>query len=177
MAKYSPLGKMAYLCLPVTILERAPGRIPKPCVVGSNPTGGAPYLPLSSRIPPVTGASRPTRPDRPGGPPAASCRLGNKAAIRSPLLARPQRCGESCKFVDGGWALIAQPIRHFRDPQMSRPAGAIQTADDATSERTIPLCVCPMHLNYRAAGCANEFQTFGRKPPLKFLGVGACRLG
>src|SRR5215213_3708348 len=126
MAKYSPLDKMAYLCLPVTILERAPGRIPKPCVVGSNPTGGAPYLPLSSRIPPVTGASRPTRPDRPGGPPAASCRLGNKAAIRSPLLARPQRCGESCEFVDGGWALIAQPIRHFRDPQMSRPAGAIQ---------------------------------------------------
>jgi hypothetical protein len=29
------------LCLPVMILERAPGRIPKPCVVGSNPTGGA----------------------------------------------------------------------------------------------------------------------------------------
>jgi hypothetical protein len=44
-------------------------------------------------------------------------------------------------------------------------------------ERTIPLCVCPMHLDYRAAGCANEFQTFGRKPPLKFLGVGACRHG
>ena len=44
-------------------------------------------------------------------------------------------------------------------------------------ERTIPLCARPLHLNYRAAGCANEFQTFGRKPPLKFLGVGACRLG
>ena len=41
MAKYLPLGRMAYLCLPLTILEGAPNRIPKPCVVGSNPTGGA----------------------------------------------------------------------------------------------------------------------------------------
>jgi hypothetical protein len=41
MAKYVPLGRMAYLCLPLTILEGAPNRIPKPCVVGSNPTGGA----------------------------------------------------------------------------------------------------------------------------------------
>jgi hypothetical protein len=109
-------------------LDGDSGRIPKPCVVGSNPTGCAMYLPLSFRIPSVTRRhldhpTRPTRTTSRGFMPSTG-RLGNKAAARSPLLARPERCGASCQFVDGGWALIARPIRHFRNRQMSRPSGA-----------------------------------------------------
>jgi hypothetical protein len=170
---------MAYLCSLVMILIVTPGRIPKPCVVGSNPTGGAEYLPLSSRIPPVTRGHLNPRPDRPGRPPAAYAvdwpagqqGGGPVIAPRQNAAARPANSS-----MEGG-LLIARRIRYFRDPQMSRPSGAFQRRTTRPERADIPLCVCPMHLNYRAAGCANEFQTFGRKPPLKFLGVGACGLG
>jgi hypothetical protein len=172
---------MAYLCSLVMILMVTPGRIPKPCVVGSNPTGGAEYLPLSSRIPSVTCGhlDHPTRPARRtsrGFMPSTGGWATRRGSVSTPRQARTLRRVLRTRQWRVG-LLIAQPIRHFRDLQMSRPSGQFNGGRRDQRERTIPLCVCPMHLNYPAAGCANEFQTFGRKPPLKFLGVGACRLG
>ena len=88
------------------ILTVTPGRIPKPCVVGSNPTGGAEYLPLSSSIPPVMCGhlDHPTRPGQEDLPRlhAVDWRLGNKAGLRSALLDTQERCGASCELANGG---------------------------------------------------------------------------
>ena len=173
---------MASSCVVLAILKGTQDRIPKPCVVGSNPTGGTEYLPLSSRIPSVTCGhlDHPTRPARrtsrgfmpSTGGWATRRGSGQHSSPGKNAAARPANSPME------GWAsdrTTNQTLPRSADEPAFR--GQFNGGRRDQRERTIPLCVCPMHLDYRAAGCANEFQTFGRKPPLKFLGVGACRRG
>jgi len=173
---------MAYLCSLVMILMVTPGRIPKPCVVGSNPTGGRRVSPLviphsvrhvwASRPPDQTGQEDLPRLH------AVDWRLGNKAGLGQHSSPGKNAAARPANSPMEGWAsdrTTNQTLPRSADEPAFR--GQFNGGRRDQRERTIPLCVCPMHLNYPAAGCANEFQTFGRKPPLKFLGVGACRRG
>src|SRR5688572_2248335 len=125
---------MAYLCSLVMILIVTPGRIPKPCVVGSNPTGGAEYLPLSCRIPPVTRGHLDPH-DQTGQEDLPRLHAGWATRRRSGHRSSPGHnaaasSANSSMEVGSDRATNQTLLRSSDEPALR----GISTADDATSE-------------------------------------------